>query len=88
LIQNINSGNLIQEFHQKPKIIKFLNIADFSINTQTNIPIDEPLFEPFPPVIHFSDYEPLKLKETIFKLRNKDKFLRKVKILQSDSRLI
>jgi hypothetical protein len=35
----------------KPKIDKFLNLADNSIYTDTNVPVDEPLFEPIPPVI-------------------------------------
>lgn len=49
--------------------------------------IDEPLFEAVPPVIQFSDYEPLQIKEKVFKLRNKDRFSRRVKIIQPDSKL-
>ena len=81
------SGNILEDFHQKPKITKFLNLADYSIYTDTNVAIDEPLFEAIPPIIQFTDYEPLQLKQKIFKLRNKDKVARRVKILPPDSRL-
>lgn len=67
--------------------MKFLNLADNSIYTDTCVPVDEPLFEAIPPVIQFTDYEPLQLKQKLFKLRNKDKVVRRIKILQPDSRL-
>ena len=51
------------------------------------MPVNEPLFEPIPPLIQFTDFEPLQIKEKIFKLRNKDIFARRVKIIQPDSRL-
>jgi hypothetical protein len=35
----------------KPKIVKFLNLADYSIYTDANVPVDEPLFEPIPPIL-------------------------------------
>ena len=81
------SGNILEDFHQKPKIVQFLNLADFSIYRDSQVPVDEPLFEPFPQLIQFTDFEPLQIKEKIFKLRNKDKFVRRVKIIQPDSRL-
>jgi hydrocephalus-inducing protein len=65
----------------------FQNLADFSIYTVSQVPIDEPLFEPIPPIIQFTDYEPLQIKEKIFKLRNKDSVARRVKIFKPDSRL-
>jgi len=68
-------------------IKKFLNLADYSNYKETAVSIDEPLFEPIPPLIQFTDYEPLQLKEKVFRLRNKDKVVRRVKILQPDSRL-
>ncbi|EGR28756.1 hypothetical protein IMG5_169530, partial [Ichthyophthirius multifiliis] len=87
LVQKLLSGNILEDFYKKPQIKKFLNLADYSIYTNTDIPIDEPLFEPIPHLIQFTDYEPLQLKEKIFRLRNKDKVARRVKILQPDSRL-
>jgi hydrocephalus-inducing protein len=64
-----------------------LNIADFSIYKDSIVPIDEPIFEPIPPLIQFNDYEPLQIKEKIFKLRNRDSVARVVKIIKPDSRL-
>lgn len=49
--------------------------------------IDEPLFEPIPNLIQFTDYEPLQIKTKMFKLRNKDKVARRVRIIQPESRL-
>jgi len=49
--------------------------------------MDEPLFEPSPSIVQFTDYEPLQIKDKIFRLRNKDKYARRVKIIPPDSRL-
>ena len=87
MIEKQISGNILEDFHQKPKIVQFLNLSDFSIYTDSKVPIDEPLFEPLPPLIQFTDFEPLQIKEKIFKLRNKDNYARRVKIIQPDSRL-
>lgn len=54
---------------------------------ESAVSIDEPLFEPIPPMIQFSDYEPLQIKTKVFKLRNKDKVARHVRIIQPESRL-
>lgn len=64
-----------------------MNIADFSIYKDSIVPIDEPIFEPIPPLIQFNDYEPLQIKEKVFKLRNRDSVARVVKIIKPDSRL-
>ena len=88
LVRKQLAGNsMLDELHQKPRIVQFLNIADYSINTESYVSIDEPLFEAIPPLIQFTDYEPLQVKDKTFKLRNKDKFSRRVKIIQPDSRL-
>ena len=77
----------MEDVSSKPKIVKFLNLSDYSIYTDTNVSVDEPLFEPIPPIIQFTDYAPMQIKDKVFKLRNKDKVARRVKILQPDSRL-
>ena len=87
LLQKQINGNILEDFYQKPKIVQFLNLGDFSIYTNSKVPVDEPLFEPIPPLIQFTDFEPLQIKEKIFKLRNKDGVARRVKIIQPDSRL-
>ena len=66
LVKKQLTGNgLFDEALQKPRIIEFLNLADYSINTESYVNIDEPLFEAVPPVIQFSDYEPLQIKEKV-----------------------
>lgn len=77
----------MEELNHKPKIVQFLNIADFSTYTDSAVPLDEPLFEPIPSIIQFNDYEPLQVKDQIFSLRNKDKYARRIKIIPPDSRL-
>jgi len=81
------NGDILENRQQKPKIIQFLNLADFSIYTDSRVPVDEPIFESIPSLITFTDYQPLQIKDKVFKLRNKDKFVRRIKIIQPDSRL-
>ena len=81
------SGNVVEEIQHRPRIIKFNSLADYSGYTNSAVDINEPLFEPIPPVIQFTDYEPLQIKDKIFKLRNKDNYVRRVKIVKPDSRL-
>lgn len=57
------SGKSIFEQYPKPKIIQFLNTMDNSIN------VDEPIFQPEPHVIQFTNYEELQTKEAVLKLR-------------------
>lgn len=77
----------MEELNHKPRIIQFLNLGDFSSYTSSAVSIDEPLFEPSPSIIQFTDYEPLQIKDKIFRLRNKDRYARRVKIIPPDSRL-
>ena len=49
--------------------------------------VSEPLFEAIPNFIVFSDYEALKIKTLVFKLRNKDSVSRRVKIVQPETNL-
>lgn len=81
------SGKSIIEQFPKPKIIQFLNIGDNSTYTDSAVNVDEPLFQPEPHVIQFTNYEALQIKEQILKLRNKDKVARCVKIIPPDSKL-
>lgn len=64
-----------------------MNIGDHSIYPDAQVSVDEPLFQPVPHVIQFTNYEPLQIKEQILKLRNKDKVARSVKIITPDSKL-
>lgn len=41
------------------------------------MPVDEPLFQPFPPEVTFFDYEPFKTYESLLYLRNNDKAARR-----------
>lgn len=69
MIEDQISGKSIFEQYPKPKIIQFLNIGDNSIYTESKVTVDEPLFQPEPHVIQFTNYEELQTKEQILKLR-------------------
>ncbi len=62
-------------------------MTDFSSYASCAVSMDEPIFEPSPSIVQFTDYEPLQIKDKIFRLRNKDKYARRVKIIPPDSRL-
>lgn len=87
LIEDQLSGRSLSDIHRNPEIIQFLNIADCSNYPNTNVPLEEPLFQPEPTVIQFANYEPLDTKEVILQLRNKDQVSRRVKLIPPDSRL-
>lgn len=63
------SGKSIFEQYPKPKIIQFLNIGDNSNYVESHVSVDEPIFQPNPHVIQFTNYEELQTKEKILKLR-------------------
>ena len=65
LIKKQLVGGVFNDEQQKPRIVEFLNLADYSINTESYVSIDEPLFEPIPSLIQFSDYEPLQIREKV-----------------------
>lgn len=69
VIEDQISGKSIFEQYPKPKIIQFLNIGDNSIYTDCQVNVDEPIFQPEPHVIQFTNYEELQTKEQILKLR-------------------
>jgi hypothetical protein len=50
------TGDIIDNKHHKPKIIQFLNLADYSIYTDSCVPVDEPIFQSIPNMITFTDY--------------------------------
>jgi len=69
VIEDQVSGKSIFEQYPKPKIIEFLNIGDNSTYSESNVSVDEPIFQPEPHVIQFTNYEELQTKEQILKLR-------------------
>ena len=60
--------NSILDQYKKVQIIQFLNIGDNSLHTDFAVNIDDPLFQPEPKVILFTDYEPLQIRTQILRL--------------------
>ena len=68
-----------------PKIIQLLDISAFSNIKDTQLSIDEPLFQPFPSELHFQRFVPCQSYEIPLSLRNNDKVARAVRVAQVES---
>eukprot|EP00798_Chlamydomonas_sp_ICE-L_P006741 gene6741-3411_t len=62
----------VDGWRPKPKIIELLNMADFTHQLQCIVPVDEPIFQPFPPEVIYSNYEPFRAYEAKLFFRNND----------------
>jgi hydrocephalus-inducing protein len=87
LIEKKIRNELTQGFKSEPKILEYINTKDYTQNIDSKVPLSEPMFEAIPNLIVFSDYEALKIKTIVFKLRNKDSVSRRVKIMQPETNL-
>ena len=63
-----------------PRIIEFLNIADYTHNVSTIVPVEEPLFQPSPMHILFKSFEPQQVYSAKLCFRNNDYVGRRMKI--------
>lgn len=64
---------------------QILNIASFSHQTASTVPLDQPLFAPSPQVLRFQDYEEFQQRTKPLRFRNSDTVARRFKILPPDS---
>ena len=56
-----------------PKIIELLDMGETSLQKNTQLIVDEPMFQPFPSEIFFQKFEPFNVYEIPLLLRNNDK---------------
>lgn len=56
-----------------PKIIELLDMGETSWQKNCDLPIDEPMFQPYPSEIYFQKYDPFGNYEVPLLLRNNDK---------------
>lgn len=68
-----------------PRIIELLDMGETSLQKNTQLMIDEPMFQPYPSEIYFQKYEPFTTYEVPLLLRNNDKVPRLVKVTQLDT---
>ncbi|CAG9464033.1 unnamed protein product [Pedinophyceae sp. YPF-701] len=68
-----------------PKIVELLNISDYSTQVDCAVPLDRPIFQPFPPEFVFHSYEAFKTYEGILRLRNNDRVARRIKVVPPES---
>ncbi|KAJ3129345.1 hypothetical protein HK098_001757 [Nowakowskiella sp. JEL0407] len=67
-----------------PQIVELLS-ADERKLKDSNVPIDQPIFEPFPPEITLQSFDAFKKYEVLIFFRNNDKTARKLQLEQIDS---
>eukprot|EP00935_MAST-01C_sp_MAST-1C-sp1_P000586 g586.t1 len=66
-------------------VLQFLDLEDNSCQPNTTVDIDEPLFQPYPTVLCFDDYEPFGTYQKTLYMRNNDSVARRVKLMPPDS---
>ena len=70
---------------KRPEVIELLNMSEFTHNTESIVPLDEPLFQPTPPEVVYESFVPLQKYTAQLSLRNNDNVNRRIKIIQPDS---
>ena len=61
-----------------PKIIELLDMGETSLQKNTQLVVDEPMFQPYPSEIYYQKFEPFNVYEVPLLLRNNDKVNRKI----------
>jgi hypothetical protein len=85
LIAELSAGPKPRLKNAPPRIIEFLNMENNTAQVNTIVDIDEPLFQPYPSMLCFDDYEPFGTYEKTLYMRNNDNVARRVKLLPPDS---
>eukprot|EP00965_Chrysotila_dentata_P002617 85212-Pleurochrysis_carterae.AAC.1 len=70
---------------KRPQVVSLFNMAEFTQNVESVVPLNEPLFQPSPPEVIFDKFEPLQRYTTSLSLRNNDNVNRRIKVLNPDS---
>ena len=68
-----------------PKIVGFLDMANNTTQTNSAVEIDKPIFQPYPHIVKFPEYEPFGLYEQTLYFRNNDAVSRRIRVLPPDS---
>eukprot|EP00232_Nephroselmis_pyriformis_P008175 CAMPEP_0182895474 /NCGR_PEP_ID=MMETSP0034_2-20130328/25702_1 /TAXON_ID=156128 /ORGANISM="Nephroselmis pyriformis, Strain CCMP717" /LENGTH=2117 /DNA_ID=CAMNT_0025029307 /DNA_START=132 /DNA_END=6482 /DNA_ORIENTATION=- len=77
--------NKLEGWRPTPKIVEFLNMGDYTHQTNTIVDIGEPIFQPFPPEVQFTKFQAFKTYECLLHLRNNDNVPRRVKVQPPNS---
>ncbi len=56
-----------------PKIIELLDMGETSLQKNTQLVVDEPMFQPYPSEIYYQKFDPFNVYEVPLLLRNNDK---------------
>ena len=68
-----------------PQIIELLDISANSCQADTSVSVDEPLFQPLPCEVVFTDFAPFESHTQTLYMRNNDRFNRNIRIVAPSS---
>ena len=68
-----------------PEVIELLDMSEMTLQKNTAVDLEGPLFQPFPSEIVFQNFEPQQLYRVPLHLRNNDHVGRLIKVVQEDS---
>jgi hypothetical protein len=70
---------------QGPQIVEFLDLQNTTTQTTSSVEIDKPIFQPYPHILKFPQYEPFGVYEQTLFFRNNDSVSRRIRVLPPDS---
>jgi hydrocephalus-inducing protein len=70
---------------RRPRVIGLLNMSEFTHNTDSIVPLEEPLFQPSPPEVVFDAFECHEKYSMLLRFRNNDNVNRRLKVLSIES---
>jgi len=89
VISTLTHGGLAQSHNetppQGPQIVEFLDLQNTTTQTNSSVEVDKPIFQPYPHLLKFPQYEPFGVYEQTLFFRNNDSVSRRIRVLPPDS---
>jgi len=68
-----------------PQIVEFLDLQNTTTQTSCSVELDKPIFQPYPNLLKFPQYEPFGVYEQTLYFRNNDSVSRRIRVMPPDS---
>ena len=68
-----------------PQIVEFLDLHNTTTQTTSSVELDTPIFQPYPHILKFLQYEPFGVYEQTLFFRNNDSVSRRIRVMPPDS---
>jgi len=68
-----------------PQIVEFLDLSSTTTQTNSSVELDRPIFQPYPHVLKFPQYEPFGVYEQTLFFRNNDSVSRRIRVMPPES---